>query len=95
MSTRNANSFNTFLQVLEESQANIADPPPTRRVLEPLQLSPRRSVRDLWQATGLGFDDYARALRHVQDKGLVAVESNAGEEIVELTPEGRLMLTLQ
>jgi hypothetical protein len=45
-------------------------------------------VSDLLLESGMGFIDFAEALKRLKDAGIVMISGTAGEEFVTLTPKG-------
>jgi hypothetical protein len=85
----NTNSFGTFLDSINSSQAAPPAPGGTPfTLLTTLAGTGPQLVPDLLTATGLGFSDFTSALHTMQEAGLVTLTGVPGQERVALTTSG-------
>ena len=92
---KNADSFGTFLEILQgksggaQSSDNAAV-----RLLSALQAAGPIAVSELWPKTGLDLTTFAAALKTAKDGGFVTTSGPVDAELVEITESGETVAAL-
>lgn len=88
-------SFGTFLEKMKQYQSTertVGESP--LRLLTILANSGPRPVPELMAESGMGFTDFAEALKTMREIGLITLTDQPGHEVVAITPSGEQMAQL-
>lgn len=94
MEPKSSNSFSTFLETLQRSDAALPQTMVPLELLKALASKGPEPVLELMASSGLDLTEFTRVLAGMQDAGLVHLEGSGIQQVVALTDTGTKLASL-